>query len=111
MCLQPLWCSPDSRAQTCGHEFHLGCLEKWFAQDKTNCPLCRASLRSKLKPRRSFFLIGITALLFVLHVLILIKHTTGYTYFVAIRFLPDYTQACVMSKHVTCLEWDCEMRE
>ena len=44
----------------CGHNFCLGCFNKWVAQGKKSCPTCRAGLPAKFiaNPRINTALAG-----------------------------------------------------
>ena len=44
----------------CGHNFCLGCFNKWVAQGKKSCPTCRAALPAKFSanPRINTALAG-----------------------------------------------------
>jgi hypothetical protein len=38
--------SETSMTTFCGHDFHNDCINRWIDQDKSTCPLCRASIIS-----------------------------------------------------------------
>jgi hypothetical protein len=42
----------EVRVLQCGHQFHMGCVDRWLGQHKACCPLCKADVRPSAEAGR-----------------------------------------------------------